>query len=254
MTTTLTVQPLPEVAAVLLTVTGAPAGALTIMRADSNGARPVRLLPDQAPIGGSLTTRDYEPALSGTVTYSLGGVAAVGDPLTLTATTTLDLGGFVASIPVRPARQVLDGVLTSWTEARESSAIVHEVPDRADPIVLAGKLRLRTGQGAARFSSYAQAAAMRDLPAEGHVVQLRMAPYPGMDAYVRVTRPELRTVDVPGVGVAWEVSYAYTEVAAPDAALLGAADWTLGDVAATVPTLGDLAATFTTLRDLAVGP
>jgi len=250
MSTTLTAEALPGVAGVLLTLTEAPAGDATITRTDVNGSRPVRLLPDQAPIGGSLTVRDYEAALAGLVTYTLEGSAGL-----VTATTRLDvLDRAVVSVPVRPAQRNDSGTVTDWNEVSESSSITHWVLEREDPVVIPGPLRLRAGAGVLRVDTYAQAVSLRSLLKAGDVVLLRQPTFPGMDAYATVERAEVVPVDAGADLPDWEVRLNYQEVAAPSAPLLGAADWTLGDVAESAPTLRDLALAFATLRDLAVGP
>ena len=56
---TLTATPLPGLAAVQLSAAGLPAGPAVITRTDVNGSAPVRLLPAQEPITGSLLVTDY---------------------------------------------------------------------------------------------------------------------------------------------------------------------------------------------------
>jgi len=258
MTTTLTAELLPEVAGVLLTITGAPDGELAITRTDANGVATVRLLPGQHPIGGSLVVRDYEAAVTGRISYSLVGVDPAGDPLTVTSPELyLDLAKAVLSVPRRPALRSDTGVVVAWSEARPSSALVHYVPERPDPIVMGGRQRLRTGTAVLRFPSYDEAADAAELP-DGEVVMLRVPGTPRLGWYARVDRPDVTPAEVDGTDTPdWELSLAFTEVAMPDPAVVplsGAADWTISDLAATVPTIRDLALAFATIRDLSVGP
>lgn len=249
MTTTLTLATVPEVGAVRLTVTGAPAGDLVITRTDANGSRPVRLLPGQAPIGGSLVTRDYEAALSGLITYQLvGDTGAV-----VAASTSLDVQAVIVSVPVRPARWSAAGTVTAWSESRASGAIVHQVPDRPDPIVITGPLGSRSGTATLRVPTYLGADAIRELPNLGDTILIRQPSYPGLDVYATVDRMDVDPAEVTGQLVEWDVRVTFREVAAPTAPLLGAADWTLADVAAT-GTIRDVRLAFPTLRALAVGP
>jgi hypothetical protein len=256
MTTTLTAEPLPEVAGVLLTIQGAPAGDLVITRTDANGAATVRLLPDQAPIGGSLTVRDYEAAVTGDVTYSLLGEDASSAPVTVQQTVRLDLAKAVLSVPRRPALRSDAGTVTGWAEANPSSHLVHYVPERPDPIVLGGRQRLRTGTAVLRFPSYLEGAAAKAL-GDGEVVMLRVpgVSNQGMDWYARIERPDLAPVEVDGTpSPDWELTLPFTEVYSPEAPLSGSADWTIGDAYEAAPTLAASRLAFPTLRDLAVGP
>lgn len=71
--TKLTATVLPEFAAVQLAVTDAPAGPLEVLRTDVNGTSPVRQLDGQETTAGTLALVDYEPAMTGPVTYQLLG-------------------------------------------------------------------------------------------------------------------------------------------------------------------------------------
>lgn len=94
MTTVMNLTARNDIGAVLIEVTGAPAGGLTIYREDMNGPGTVRLLAGQVPISGALTVYDYEAALTGTVYYGI-----IGDRTNLMTNPSFetDLTGWTAS-------------------------------------------------------------------------------------------------------------------------------------------------------------
>lgn len=87
MTTTLTLTPDPGTASVLVQGTTDAAG-VTLVRADQNGAVPVRLLAGQE-LGGAFAVRDHEPALVGPVRYT----ATTTEPVALRRNRAVDPRG-----------------------------------------------------------------------------------------------------------------------------------------------------------------
>lgn len=249
--TTLTATALPTLAAVRLEILGAADGAVTLTRSDANGTAPVRLLEDQEPIGGSLVVTDYEPALTGTLTYSVTDSAAV------TVSDTADLTGLVAHpvlvSPVRPQHRVDLVAVTDYSHSRESNATVHPIIERTDPIVIYGGLRTRQGTVNLYAPSYAEALAIEDVFDSGEVALLRQTDHDGMDAYMIAERTSVSVFQGATVERRWQVAVEFVE-AVVDAPLLGGAGWTYADLLENYPTVFAVANAFTDFNDLAVGP
>lgn len=112
--TSLTLTSQPNTASVLVQITGAPTGPVTITRTDANGSHPVRLLAGQAPIGGILTVTDYEPSMTGSVRYDVRDAVSVTTSKSVVVADSPDLlidGGFEAGT-------------TGWTSSSTSLGTV----------------------------------------------------------------------------------------------------------------------------------
>lgn len=251
MAITITLTPRPTIGAMVISVTGAPTGPITITRSDDNGLNPVRQMSGQVTTGGALTVLDYEPALTGSITYSTPDGAT-------TATATSSLAGSVTqpwlTIPANPAYRVLFDVVTDYDGARDTEATVHSIIDRADPIVIPGPLRYRTGKIVVHAFTYAVVRAIAALLERGELLQLRQADFPGLDLYFTPTRyRESPRAEVTNPR-SWGVEIDYAETAAPVGPLLSAAGWTVADVTATYPTTAAVKAAYVTVAGLTVGP
>lgn len=228
--TALTLTPQPGTASVLVQITGAPAGAVVITRTDANGTGPVRLLAGQVPIAGALTVTDYEPALTGVLSYDVVDAALA----TTTGTTTLD--GLVTSNQVAgvqlPALAFEPELITGYDSARESSSAVLRVLNRADPVVVLGPTRTREGTLEAWCRDYADALDYSTVLSQARVLLLRQVTHPGMDMYFLALSAQVTPLATTREGWRWQVSSRYVELRNPSSPLLGAAGWTFEDVAA----------------------
>ncbi len=250
--TALALTPQAASASVVLSITGAPAGAVTLTRTDDNGSRPVRLLLGQEPISGVMTVTDYEPALTGSLTYEARDSAGA----IVTATTTL--AGQVTkpqlSVAVLPQYRYAVTAVTGYESDRPTGSTVHEIIGRDDALVTTGTLRLRRGQLSMWAENHTTARAIEAVTQSGEVVFFRQVDHPGLDLYfvaesVSVT-PERQLT---AAGYRWTVTVRYIEQNVPDSPLLGAFGWTLETLAA-YGTLSQVKADFATLADVAVGP
>lgn len=247
--TTLTATPLPELAAVRLELTGL-VGDLVLTRSDDNGQRDVRLMPDQEPINGALIVTDYEPALSGLITYTTPGEAGW---ITVDVTLALSDPAPVIHVPRHPQRrQVLRSVLTYGAD-RDADASVHWVIDREDPIVITAPARTRTGSLSVLTNTHTDARNLEDVVGAGQPVMLR-TPDHGLDMYCVVTRTSIAPAPEDTRPRRWVLSGTFTETRTPAGGLLGAAAWTVADVTDSYVTVADVAAAYTTVRDLVIGP
>lgn len=248
--TVLTLTPDPGTASVRLTLTGAPAGPVTIARVDANGARPVRLLAGQEPIAGDLTVTDYEPALAGDlIRYDVkdGAGVTVSASTTLAGVTRPQLQ--LAALP--QYRLALD-LVTGYGADRAGTTTVHDVIGRTDPVVTLGRLGTRRGTLTLWAADHGAARAVEQLADRSNVLLLRQGDHSGMDLYFVATRTGVTPDDEATSPRRWSVELDYVEVAAPTGNLLGALGWTFEDVA-TLGSFAALPATFATFTDLTVG-
>lgn len=247
--TTLTATALPELAAVRLELTGL-VGDLVLTRSDDNGQRDVRLMPGQEPINGALIVTDYEPALSGLVTYTTAGEA---DWVTTDVTLALSDPAPVLHVPRHPQRrQRLQSVLT-YNADRDAEATVHWIIDREDPVVISAPSRTRTGSLSILTATHTDARNLEDVVGTGQPVMLR-TPEHGLDMYCVITRTSISPAAESTSPRRWVLSGTFTETRSPAGGLLGSAAWTVDDVVESYATIVDVAAAFTTVRDLVVGP
>lgn len=249
--TSLTVTAYPDLAAVLVTVTGAPAGPVTLTRTDANGTNLVRLLPDQEPISGTLTVYDYEPALAGDLVYDVLDAASGTDTATLAG---LDAATVILSTPLRPAIRHSPLLVTDLREDSEPGSTVHQILDRDDPVAV-----LRPSHSPAGFltlleADYAAAAASRTVLTAGAVVQLRQPTHPGLDRYLIPGRVSLAPAPEETHTRRWQVTVDYAATSAPTGPLAGAAGWDFAALTASAATFTAAQTPFATFADLTVGP
>lgn len=250
--TALALTPDTTAGTILLSITGAPAGPVTITRTDANGSNPVRLRTGQEPVAGSLILTDYEPALAGGVAYDVVDSAAA----TATASTTLETtAGYLerfASVQI-PSQQHTATLVLGYEAEREPSTTIHEVIGRADPVPVVGVQRLRRGTLEVFAATYAEALNAA-LTASSPLLMYRQSDYPGMDMYFTPTSVRTRPLEATAAGWRWSTSIGYVEVRSPRVPLLGDAGWTIDDLVASYPTVAAVRAAFPTVADLLVGP
>lgn len=227
-------------------VAATPPPATTILRVDANGARPVRLREGQEPIAGTMTITDYEAALVGPIRYDLtdsaGGIVTV-------STTLEELVELPQLVVARlPQYRAAVQYVTGYTAARESTATVHDVIARTDPVVSLGVLRMRRGALTCWVPDYAGVAALESLAGLGQILHLRQPSHAGMDMYFAPGRTSPEYVDG-----RWLVSIDYVELAPPSGPLLGDVGWTYDDVATGYATYAQLRDAFPTYAALAIG-
>lgn len=227
--TALTLTAQPSTSSVLLSITGAPAGAVSITRTDSNGTNVVRLRAGQEPSGGTLILVDYEPALTGTLRYEVTDTASVTTVTTMAGG--LALTGTVIGSVYLPQYAVVVSQITGYEADRAAGTIVHEVIDRPDWLLTFGPTRDRRGMLTVHCPTYAAARDLDSLCARlGEPLQLRQPTHPGLDMYFAPTSS--RIVPAEEGAASWNVEIVYVEMSWPSGVLLGAAGWVVSSVAA----------------------
>lgn len=239
-----------DIAAVLIEVTGAAAGAVTITRSDHNGTRDVRLFDGQEPISGSLTVRDFEPALFGTATYTVTDSSAA----TATDTTTTNVTAPVLMAAVLPTSRQSLAAITDYDASRDDAGQVHWVKGRPDPLIITSPLRLREGSLTVWTETYEDALAVVATAESGEVLMLRQPTYVGMDMYFTPQSLRVSQAYRASSSWRWEVAVSYTEADIPSGALLSAAGWNYDAHTATGMTYAQSLVAFPTYNDRVIGP
>jgi hypothetical protein len=245
--TTITALPQPATVSVVLTVT--PTGTVTsIMRTDANGTNPVRTQAGLLPTASPFVVTDNEATLTGPILYTVqdGGAGA-------SVTTALNVDGQVwLTVPVAPGKSLQVELNTNAQTTRASLSTVHEVIDRADPIVTLAPLKLRTGTLELWCSTYEQGRALEQLYDRGDVVQLRQD-VPGLDMYHVTTQTSLTPASDTSPR-RWFLGVDFQEVAYPLGNQVGTLGWDFNDVAAAYSTFTAVQVTYATFNDLTIGP
>jgi len=226
-----------------------PAYSFSLTRSDANGIVPVRLFEGQGISGGALIVTDYEPSLTGPLTYTVNTTTAA------TVTTTLALQETWLTVPVAPQYSAQADLVTGLTSARETTTTVHKIINRPDPILTLGALRLRSGSLTVWCPSYAVGRTLEAVYGRGEIVMLRQSDYAGLDMFHAATgNVSLALEDTMTPTRRWLLSVDYTEVKRPSGALTGAIGWTYAASTARNATYGASALEFPTYGDLLIGP
>lgn len=230
-----------------LAITGT-AQVLAITRADDNGTRLVRLRENALPAAAPLTVTDYEPALSGQIQYRVK--TQDGE---LTAWVTLARPGLPLAprfvLPHNPLYAVAVETVTDYSAARTTSATVHEIIGRPDPILALGLMRPRNGSLEVFSRTYQDARNLEALFERGQVAMYRQAENPGADMYLVSLGLETRQEEQ----VAWLTTINYQEVMAPAGHVLTREDWTFDALAESLDTFEDAALAYANFNQLTVG-
>lgn len=244
---TLTATAQPATATIALTVT-ATAPVTRILRSDTMGTRPVRAQAGTFPITGTTVLIDHEPALSGTVTYTLDDGAAGAS-----ATATLGLDESWLTVPVTPARSRRLDLVTDLDSRQESGTILHNVIGRADALVTLGPLRLRSGRLELWTPTAGEARAIAALYGLGETVHLRQ-PIASLDMYHVATSVDVAPQREQTTPRRWAAVVEYQEVDWPRGDQRGTLGYSYDDVLADHADYASLALVVPTYVDLALGP
>jgi hypothetical protein len=245
--TTIVATPQPATASITLTIT--PTASVTgIVRTDANGTHPVRVQAGQLPSSAPFVVTDNEAALVGPVSYIVQAGAAGAS-----VSTALNVHDQVwLTIPVAPAHSQLVDLNTNATTTRESLATVHDVIDRADPIVTLGPLKLRGGSLQLWCATYMDGRELEALYDTGQVVLLRQD-VPGLDMYHVTTGTALAPAN-DSAPRRWFLDVAFREVAWPLGNQVGTLGWKFSDVTSSYSTFTTLMVEYATFNDLQIGP
>lgn len=251
--TSLVATPQPATAGVLLQVSDAPDGPITITRTDANGTAPVRVREGQEPIDGALTITDYEPALVGTLTYDVLDANAA----TTTTSTTLEgsaTGPVISGVQL-PQLVATPPFVTGYEAGRQATSTVHRVVGREDPVVVLGPTTTREGRLSIWCEDHAAAAATAAVLAQARILIFRQSTHAGLDMYFLASSITVDPLDLlDDDRWAWSVACDYVELRSPNLPLLGAVGWTFDDVTGTYPTFSSVRAAFDDFDALLVGP
>jgi hypothetical protein len=216
-----------------------------LTRTDRNGTHPVRLKPTQDFRGG-VSLRDYEPALFGDVTYTIGADEA---------TTSLDgtLSQFAAedvlTFVARPENRFIPDLTLNFEPTRESKATVHEIVGRSTPIVVKGPMGSRRGtlEFLALDSEKANAAdALQEL--QGPFL-FRFSEGILRDLYLVPTSTSVSLAE----NYRWRVRIEYVEVAYPTVLLEGGTGLRYSNLNERHDTYAQLHADYASYRDILEG-
>jgi hypothetical protein len=239
--TTITAAPDTDAGTITLTIVH-DTPVTDLYRADANGTRPVRLPPGTLPTAtsGTLTVTDHEAALTGHIEYR------AGNALVFT-----NLDGAVRprfTLPSTPVYAVQVETVTAYSAARTSTATVHQVINRPDPLVKLGRLRPRNGSLDIICRTYAEARTLEAVFERGAIVLYRQIEHQGMDMYFHGS-----DVTLTPVAGRWRVSVVYVEVTFPDGDIQTPAGWTFDALTAAGGSFNDVAQDYRSFTDLALG-
>lgn len=218
--------------------------ALVIARTDRNGTAPVRMLEGQGIVGGALVLRDYEPALSGPVTYTVH----TGQASPVSASTALNATADVVGLPVLPQHTAIPELTIGLEATRTAATTLHQVIGRSDPLATIGPLSTRTGTVEYLCGTRTSAETVEAIYALGEVVFTRFSGDAARDLYHVPTEvsPVLHTDTYE-----WTVRVRFAELGRPTGPLLGALGWTYADL--TTRTYLEVRTDFPTYIDVVVG-
>ena len=191
---------------------------------------------------------DYEPALSGQIQYRVK--TQDGE---LSAWVTLARPGLPLAprfvLPQNPLYALAVETVTDYSAARTTSATVHEIIGRPDPVLALGLMRPRNGRLEVFSKTYQAARALESLFERGQVAMYRQAENPGADMYLVALDVETRQEE----HVAWMTTVNYQEIAAPAGYILTREDWTFDALAEAYGTFDDAAQDYANFNQLTVG-
>lgn len=230
-----------------------------LTRSDNNGARDVRAVEGVRMEDGTYLVTDHEAALGGLVTYTVATQRVdVPDPSSTTevatAATRLDVAGNRFTQVVTPRLAESARMVETYDAGQVSSGTVHEVIDRADPLVTKGALRRRRGRMTVWHQTYEDAERFTHLFDSGDEVLWRQATHRGLDMYLIADNVSTRPYDARTKVRRWAVELDYVEVAFPTAPIAGDAGWNFRAGALRNATFWDDLREFPTFSDRLNGP
>lgn len=157
----------------------------TIVRADVNGTRPVRVVAGAFPSAGAgaLVVTDNEPAFNGPIVYR-----AVTTAGTVEAWAEFPAGSSPRfTIPFYPELSLAVETVTGYTAGRPQASTVHEIIGREDPIIVPAIMKSRRGSLEILLDTYEQASDLESLLELGKTVMYRQGENAGQDFYFHAT-------------------------------------------------------------------
>lgn len=230
-----------------------------LTRSDRNGARDVREVAGVRMEDGTYLVTDHEAALDGLVTYTVATQRIdVPDPAptteVATTSTRLAVPGNRFTQVTTPRISGAPPMVMTYEAAQQSSGTVHDVIDRADPLVTRGVLRLRRGRLTAWWPTYEVALEFSHVFDAGVEVLWRQDTHAGLDMYLLAENVRTRPYDERTKTRRWAVEVDYVEVAFPTAPIAGDAAWNFRAGAQRNATFWDDLREFPTFADRLNGP
>lgn len=228
------------------------AGVQGIIRTDTNGTRPVRLVAGYSLPGiDSGTFIDHEVALGGWVSYRLQHKDFSSLVWINTATSTGEPWSPRFLLPFTPAVSATALSVIAYDASHASRVTFHDVIGRPDPLVVEGSLSMRSGKLGVYFESLDRASALVELLRRGGTVLYRQSDHAGMDMYFHSEAVDL-AVD-PERGTHWIVTVTYREIQFPPGEVVSTSGWTFDAARLAFTDFTEMALRHDSYQDLAMG-
>lgn len=208
----------------------------SLVRADVNGTRPVRVVAGAIPSAGAgaLVVTDNEAAFHGPIVYRAVTTAGTVEAWTVFPAGTLPR----FTVPFYPELSIGVETVTGFTAGRPQASTVHEIIGREDPIIVPAVMKSRRGSLEVILDTYEAAADLESLLELGKTVMYRQSENTGQDFYFHA----LTIGEIAPDESCWKLSVDYVALRPPT-----------GDRASTTWTFAALAAapgkTFATVPD-----
>jgi len=247
-----------------LTVSGG-SSVTRLTRTDANGTAGVRLPAGTLPITSSTTVKDYEYSVDTTYKPGVEWTAWSGSVAVAQVNLLPNKPGMAyLTVPRRPTlgATIWEGdpieptnppgrVVVRFNADRQGSASVHQVVDRADPVIVLHPLPMRTGSLQIRCVALDAVRYLSTTLQRAEVFMLRQADVYLLDFYFTVSALHISTPDPgPGERRYWLLDVDFTEVARLPGEVTVDPDWTYAGVATENTTYLALLGKYTNYGDL----
>lgn len=200
--------------------------------------------------GATPDTTDVDYAWTGTANASTSTEATTTRQVTASATLTIDKPWLL--VPIAPNYSAQIESIPNYSAARETNSTVHTIIGRADPLVVLGKLGLRSGTLEIWTASLESAGNLARVFDRGEAVFLKQT-VPGMDMYFVAESLDVDPYEAAGDLTRYRFTVRYREVTRPYGDLAGALGWTFDALAASYSSFDAVSAAFATFDDLTIG-
>jgi len=204
--TTITATANPALGTVSLSIVKTEA-ITTIIRADANGTRPVRLQAGALPslgTSGTLNVTDHEASFAGPVSYRAGTAEPVWTQFPAGMLPRITL-------PVQPYSAAWVENIHGYDSTRESAATIHYALGREFPLIVHDVMHARQGKLEMIVPTHAAALELELILARGRTCHLRQANHAGLDMYFYPINSQKEPEEE-----LWKVTADYVEVQFPE--------------------------------------
>lgn len=154
----------------------------------------------------------------------------------------------------RPNLSMRLEAILEYSSSRETGSTVHNIINRADPVVVFGEHKLRKGSMEIFANSYADLLEIEAIVGTGQTLLLRQTENAGMDMYFYGVRTEQMVLFRPSDPSKWSLLVEFVETAYPYDYLLGTYGWTIADALARNATILEELTEFPLISDGVEGP